>query len=262
LLEFTREHTWFLLFWSIIALLCTLEFLFPQVPASADRAQRWPINFGLGVLNGVLVSLAPVLSFGSADWAADRGVGLLHWMAAPWWVSLPVTLVLWSLVQYAFHTAMHQHPMLWRVHRVHHCDVHLDASSALRFHPVELIVNGLVVIPVIVTFGLSAGVLATYVSFEIVAGFLIHMNLRIPDTVERNARVLLVTPGLHRIHHSPDRAEADSNYGNVFSTWDRVFGTYREAPQQTCWPPRYGLPEVGQERAGSLKAQLRLPFRA
>src|SRR5258708_5928695 len=246
-----HEHAWFLAFWGMIVLFGAIEFLFPQFPGQADRMRRWPTNFGLGILNGLIVSSVPVLSVGSAQWAASHGVGLLNWLAAPWWLALPCTLLIKSLGQYAFHLFSHRQPVLWRLHRVHHCDVHLDVSSALRTHPFEMIASSVFVIPIVVICGLSPVVLAAYESVEVFVNMLAHANLRVPAAVERYARSLFVTPGLHRLHHSDFQAETDSNYGNVFSFWDRAFGTYRDETARPATAFRFGLEDVNRERAGS-----------
>jgi sterol desaturase/sphingolipid hydroxylase (fatty acid hydroxylase superfamily) len=255
-----RENAWFLTFWGVIVLLGAIEFLFPQFPENPDRARRWPTNFGLGILNGLIVSSVPVLSVGAAQWSADHGVGLLNWIAAPWWIALPCTLLVKSLGNYSFHLVSHRHPLLWRLHRVHHCDVHLDVSSALRTHPLEMIVSIAFILPVVVICGWPPIVLAVYESVEVFVNILTHANLRVPERAERYARLLLVTPGLHRLHHSPVQAETDSNYGNVFSFWDRLFGTYRGNAIEPGMTFRFGLDDVSRERAGDLGWQLRLPW--
>lgn len=254
-----REHSWLLLFWGTIVLLGTLEVLFPQLQSSADRKRRWPTNFGLGILNGLLIASLPAFVVLSAQWAGDNGVGLLNWLAAPWWMAVPVTLLVRSLASYGFHVLSHKVPLLWRLHRVHHCDVHLDVSSALRTHPLELLVMLAFMLPVVTVFGLSAVALAAYESVEIIANMVTHANIRLPRAVERYSGYAVVTPSLHRLHHSSLPIETDSNYGNVFSFWDRLFGTYRgEALSDATF--RFGLDDVSGERAGSFDAQLRLPF--
>jgi sterol desaturase/sphingolipid hydroxylase (fatty acid hydroxylase superfamily) len=256
---FIREHAWFLTFWGTIVLVAAIEFLLPQFRQPADRARRWPTNFGLGIVNGLIVSTVPVLNVGVAQWAADHGTGLFNWIAAPWWIAWPGTLVVWSLGQYAFHRLSHQSPLLWRLHRVHHCDVHLDVSSALRNHPLEMIVGTAFMIPIAALVGLSPVLLGVYEGVEAIVNMLTHANLRIPHAVERHARALLVTPGLHRLHHSAVRAETDSNYGNVFTLWDRLFGTYCGRTTQPTF--RFGLDDVSRERAVNFPAQMELPWR-
>jgi sterol desaturase/sphingolipid hydroxylase (fatty acid hydroxylase superfamily) len=255
-----REHAWFLAFWSMIVLFGAIEFLFPQFPESADRARRWPTNFGLGILSSLIISSLPVVTVGSAQWAAEHGIGLLNWIAAPWWVALACTLLIRSFSQYAFHLICHKNPLLWRLHRVHHCDVHLDVTSALRTHPLELIASVAFMSLVALIFGLSPVVLAIFEGVEAVFTMLTHVNTRIPALVERYARSLLVTPSLHRLHHSTFQAETDSNYGNVFSFWDRLFGTYRGETIQSDEKFRFGLDDVSLEHAGNFHSQLKLPW--
>jgi sterol desaturase/sphingolipid hydroxylase (fatty acid hydroxylase superfamily) len=254
-----REHAWFLVFWGMIVALGTLEVLFPQFQLPVDRKQRWPTNFGLGLLNGLLVSSLPAFVVLSAQWAENNGIGVLNWLSAPWWVALPITLLVSSLANYGFHVISHKVPLLWRLHRVHHCDVHLDVSSALRGHPIELIVLLMLTLPVVTVFGLSAVALAAYESVEAIANMVTHSNIRLPKAVERYTGWLLITPAVHRLHHSTLQVETDSNYGNVFSFWDRLFGSYRsEAIEGEAF--RFGLDEVSREHAVSFDAQLRLPF--
>ena len=256
-----REHAWFLTFWGMIVLFGAIEFVFPQFRQPAERTRRWPTNFGLGILNGLIVSAVPVLNVAAAQWAADHGAGLFNWIAAPWWIAWPGTLLVKSLGQYAFHRFSHRSRILWRLHRVHHCDVHLDVSSALRNHPIEMIVSSGFMIPIVALGGLSPVVLAVYESVEAIVNMLTHANIRIPNAAERHARALLVTPGLHRLHHSAVQAETDSNYGNVFSFWDRLFGTYCGKATQSDRPFRFGLDDVSRERAANFSAQLELPWR-
>jgi sterol desaturase/sphingolipid hydroxylase (fatty acid hydroxylase superfamily) len=257
---FIREHWLFMVFWGAVVLLGTIEFLAPQHPDEADRRRRWFTNFGLGILNGLIVSVMPAATVASALWAQQSHFGLLNWVVAPWWAALIVTVLVRSLAQYTFHVLCHKVPLLWRLHRVHHSDVFLDVSSALRNHPLELISSLTFTAPVIAICGLSPVVLAAYETAELFASMLTHANLRVSDSLERVVRPLFVTPGLHRLHHSPLQIETDSNYGNVFSFWDRMLGTYRGETIQSGPALRFGLDEVSSDRAGDLQAQLALPW--
>jgi sterol desaturase/sphingolipid hydroxylase (fatty acid hydroxylase superfamily) len=258
---FIREYGWFLAFWGVMALLSAIEYFAPQMPDNADRKRRWPTNLGLGIFNALIASSLPVLAVAAAQWASERNFGLLHWIAAPWWVAVVLTLLARTLAQYAFHVASHKVSLLWRLHRVHHCDVHLDATSALRSHPIELVVNALAIAPVVVLGGLSPVVLVAYETFDAGFNLITHANIRVPEPIERLARLLFVTPRMHRIHHSSEQIETDSNYGNLFSFWDRLFGTYRGAPLQAGDAFRFGLDDVSGEHAGDLEVQLSLPWR-
>jgi sterol desaturase/sphingolipid hydroxylase (fatty acid hydroxylase superfamily) len=257
---FVREHSLFLAFWGTVILIATIEFLAPQISGEADRRRRWFTNFGLGILNALIATSIPAATVASALWAQQSHFGLLNLLAAPWWAALIVTVIIRSLAQYIYHVLCHKVPWLWRLHCVHHSDVHLDVSSALRSHPVEVIVNVGFLALVTVIFGLSPAALAAFETAEHFANMLTHANLRIPDAIERLIRPLLMTPALHRLHHSPIRIETDSNYGIVFSFWDRMVGTYRGETIQSGPALRFGLDEVSRDRAGDLQAQLALPW--
>lgn len=258
---FAREYGWFLIFWGAIFLLGAVEYLAPELPGDADRKRRWPTNFGLGILNALIASSLPLLAVASAQWASAHGFGLLHWIAAPWWLVVACTLLARSFGQYLFHVASHKVPLLWRLHRVHHCDDHLDATSSLRNHPIEVVASAIAMVPMIVLGGLSPAVLAVFEMVEAIFNVLTHANIRIPEAADRLARMLFVTPHLHRIHHSPEQIETDSNYGNVFIFWDRLFGTYRGTALRQGDASRFGLDDVSREHAGDLQVQLSLPWR-
>lgn len=260
--DFIHEHAWFLTFWSLIAALCVVEALWPAFSIDPDRKRRWSTNFGLGILNGLIFSLVPAMTVLAAIWAEDRGVGLLNLAACPAWLAVLAVLLVRSLIQYAFHRCAHAVPLLWRVHRVHHCDVHLDASSALRFHPFEAIAMVLFAIPFVVMSGLPPVILAAYETAQIIMSLLTHANIRLPGIVERGARVVVMTPTLHRFHHSPQRSECDRNYGDVFSFWDRLFGTFLRVEPGITAPARFGLDDVSPLDANDFDMQLTLPWRS
>ena len=257
---FIREHTLFVAYWGAVILFCTIEALAPQLPGDADRSRRWFTNFGLGLLNGLIASAVPVATVASALWAHQSNFGLLNVLAAPWWVALILTVLVRSFAQYAFHILSHKVPLLWRLHRVHHSDIHLDVSTALRNHPLEIVANVVFLAVVIALCGLSPVVLAAFEAVDLFANILTHANLRIPGALERPLRLLFVTPHLHRLHHSPLPIETDSNYGNLFSFWDRAFGTYRGETIQPGLVSRFGLDDVSNESATDLQAQLALPW--
>ncbi len=257
---FVREHSLFLAYWGAIILIGGIEFLAPQIPGEVDRSRRWFTNFGLGILNALIATAIPAATVASALWAQQSHFGLLNWLAAPWWAALIVTVLVRSLAQYVYHVLCHKVPWLWRLHCVHHSDVHLDVSSALRSHPVEIIVNVAFLALVTAICGLSPVVLAAFETAEHFANMLTHANLRIPDGIERLIRPLFMTPALHRLHHSPIPIETDSNYGIVFSFWDRMVGTFRGETIQSGPVLRFGLDEVASDCASDLQAQLALPW--
>ncbi len=257
---FIHDYGWFVAFWSTLVALGAVEHLAPEMFSEASRRRRWFVNVGLGTINGLIASSLPVLTVASAQWAVTHQFGLLNWLAAPLLVALPITILGRSFAQYAFHVLSHKVPLLWRLHRVHHCDEHLDATSTLRNHPLELIASAIFISAIVAMLGLSPAVLIAYESIEALLNLLAHANIRLPPTTERVARALFfITPAVHRIHHSARQEETDCNYGAVFSFWDRLLGTYRDkAAESEAF--RFGLDEIGRERAQSLEAQLALPW--
>jgi sterol desaturase/sphingolipid hydroxylase (fatty acid hydroxylase superfamily) len=253
------EPTWFVAFWGALAVLAALEALVPQYLTQADRGRRWPTNFGFGIVNGLIASLFPALTVWSTQWAASHSLGFLNWIAVPSWPAFFITIIIESLVLYVFHLCAHANPILWRFHRVHHSDVHVDVTSTFRHHPLELLAMLLVLAPIYVIVGLSPIAVAFYEIVANVFGLLTHANLRIPAKTERMLRLLFVTPLFHRVHHSAFQAETDSNYGDVFSFWDRLFGTYCSEPRT---PISVGLENVDRELAGDFVVQLKSPWRA
>ena len=248
-------------FWGVVGVLSALKALVPGDPSPPNRRRRWPTNLGLALLNGLVAAALPASTLGAAQWASNHGFGLLNWLAPPWSIIGVVTVVVISLTQYAFHALAHASPLLWRLHQIHHCDGHLDATSAARHHPLEVATNAVFLLPVVVACGLDPVALAVYGFVEVNVALVTHMNVRLPAGVERCGQTVLVTPAVHRLHHSRDRVVADGNYGTVFSLWDRLFGTFHAPLVQMSEPLRFGVNEVGPASADSFDAQLALPFR-
>ncbi len=255
------EANWFWVFWALLFAFMSLEALWPLFEKGASRASRWPTNVAFGLLNGALAASLPVMVVVAGQWAEASRVGLLNVIDAPWGLALPASFLLRSLAQYASHVLMHKVPAFWRLHRVHHCDTAFDVSTALRGHPVEWVLNALLVAPFVVLFGLNPIVLVAYELCEVIANLVTHMNLRLAPALDRYLRVLLVTPAMHCIHHSAHRPETDSNYGVLFTLWDRAFRTYRGEPERSYEAMQLGLPEVGDARAADLLWQLQSPWR-
>ena len=255
------DYAWFALFWSFLVLLGLLEYLIPRADGLPRRAARWPANIGLGLINGAIVSLLPVTTVWAAYWAASHEIGLLNWAAAPAWLAIVVTVLARSLAQYAFHRLMHHIPALWFVHRVHHCDEHLDASTGLRFHPLEIFANTLFLLPIVFATGMPPAVLILYESVEILVGILSHTSLQLPERVERALRWLVITPGLHRLHHSDDERQADTNYGTVLSIWDGLFRTYCRSPAFDAPALSFGVKDVSSKQASDFAWLLSLSWR-
>ena len=188
--------------------------------------RRITANLGLAAVDALLLRLLlPAAAVGAALWAEARGFGLIAALDLPAAIAFALTIVILDLALWAQHVLTHKVPLLWRLHRVHHSDIHFDTTTGVRFHPVEILLSMAYKMGVVVLLGAPA---AAVIAFEILlnGGALFnHGNVRLPALVERMARLIVVTPDFHRVHHSARVAETDSNYGFFLSVWDRLFRT-------------------------------------
>lgn len=228
----------YIAFFGALVLMGGLEAAAPARGA-AWRKRRWPVNGGLTVLNILALSALPVTALGAAAWAASQDFGLMNQVSWPqgaqgewpWWAVLVLGFAGRSLISYAVHAAMHKVPLLWRVHRVHHLDTTMDVTTTVRFHPLEFVIQIVPAVAVIALLGIPAWVIMAYEIVDAFTAVATHSNLRLPARIERVVRWLLVTPDVHRIHHSARQVETDSNYGALFTVWDRLFGTFVGEPR-------------------------------
>jgi sterol desaturase/sphingolipid hydroxylase (fatty acid hydroxylase superfamily) len=238
------------------AILWSLESIIPLYRAGPGRLRRALPNVGLTVFL-LLTNLA--LSFLAAAvtaFAMSHRVGLLFLLQLPAWTNVVIGIAALDLFAYVAHVLLHKMPFAWRFHRVHHSDEAVDVTTAFRQHPGETVWRVLWQLPAIVLFGLPLWIVAVYLTVSAANAQLEHANLRLSETVDRWLRLLFVTPNMHKVHHSRLQPETDSNYANIFSVWDRVFGTY--TPHVDFRKLRYGLDEL-QDRATFLRL-LRMPF--
>ena len=208
-----------------------LEALLPRRKRTLARARRWPSNLGVVVLNALALRLVfPTTAIAAALAAEASGIGLLPWLGLPHWLAVVLAVVLLDLAIYLQHVLFHAVPTLWRLHRMHHADLDFDVTTGVRFHPVEIVLS--MALKLMVVTALGAPALAVLI-FEVLlnaSAMLNHANLRLPLALDRVLRLVLVTPDMHRVHHSTDRRETDSNYGFNLALWDRLFATYRAQP--------------------------------
>lgn len=217
-------------FISVLAILLAAEVLWPNRARVQARSARWTTHLALSAINSVLLRLiAPGVTILTALWAGQQGIGLLNWVQPGTVIAFLTAFALLDLAIYGQHVAMHRVPLLWSMHQVHHADRDLDATTAIRFHPFEMLTSLAVKIAVILALGAPA---AAVLAFEIVlngSALLSHANVRLPGPLDRVLRWLIVTPDMHLVHHSIHVPETNSNFGFNFSLWDRLFGTYRPA---------------------------------
>ncbi len=243
----------------ILALVAGWEMIIPRRRRVLTRTRRWPQNLGFSVVNTLSLRLfLPGAAIGLATLADVKGWGLFHSVALPFWLAVVLSLLLLDLTIYLQHVMFHALPLLWRVHRVHHTDMDFDVTTALRFHPVEILLSMLIKLAVIALLGAPA--LAVLV-FEIIlnaTAMFNHANASLPAGIERIARLVVVTPDFHRVHHSVLTAETNSNFGFNAPWWDRLFGTYRAQPAAGHDHMRIGLEDFrdpAQERLDRLLTQ-------
>ena len=251
-------------FFGLFALFAGLEALAPRRARSLSRVRRWPTNLAITVLNTLalrgLSVLLPLLAIGAALDAKAQGWGVLNRLDWPGWVELVVAVLALDLAIWAQHLVTHKVPVFWRFHRVHHADRDMDVTTGFRFHPVEILASMGLKIALVYALGPSA--LAVLVFEILLSGTALfnHSNLALPGPLDRVLRVVLVTPDMHRVHHSIHREEHDSNYGFALSLWDRIFRTYVAEPQAGQDGMTVGL-EWQDERPAKLGWALGLPFR-
>jgi sterol desaturase/sphingolipid hydroxylase (fatty acid hydroxylase superfamily) len=252
------------IFLSLFALFAILEWAAPRRTPDHARGHRWATNGAIMVLGAVLLRglavLLPLLAVGAALDAGQLGWGLFNALQWNPWVEGTLAFLILDLAIWAQHLVTHKVPVLWRFHRVHHADGDFDVTTAIRFHPLEIAASMLVKIAVIYALGPPAvAVLVFEVALNGTALFN-HANLALPRGLDRALRLLLVTPDMHRVHHSVDRVEHNSNFGFCLSVWDRIFRTYRAQPAAGHDGMTIGL-QWQDDRPARLGWSLMLPFR-
>jgi sterol desaturase/sphingolipid hydroxylase (fatty acid hydroxylase superfamily) len=218
-------------FLGVLVAMALWEALAPRRPQSIRRVLRWPNNLGLVVLNTFVVRLLfPLAGVGVAALSQAKGWGFFNVVSCPAWLAIPGALLLLDLAIYGQHVMLHAVPFLWRLHRVHHADLEFDLTTGLRFHPGEIVVSMLIKLAAVLVLGAAPiAVLILEVVLNATSVFN-HGNVRLPGQLDRMLRLFVVTPDMHRVHHSIDRRETDSNFGFNVPWWDHLFGTYRNQP--------------------------------
>jgi len=251
-----------MVFFAFLIGMSLLEALLPRRTRIAPRSQRWITNIGFAVVNSfALRFLVPIAAVGTAIWAKENGFGLFNNLDLHMAVIFGGTILLLDLALYWQHVATHKVPLFWRFHKVHHADRDLDASSGVRFHPVEICVSMLYKIVIVAALG--APVLAVII-FEIIlnaCALFNHANLRLPLWFDRVMRIIIVTPDYHRVHHSSIEAETNSNYGFSLTLWDYLFKSYKAQPEAGHDGMTIGLSEHQNTKPQKLGWSMLLPFK-
>jgi len=236
------------------------ELLKPRRPLSDSKAHRWFNNLGVFALDVAMVRvLFPLAAVGFSEMAQHYELGLLQLVALPGWLEVGCAVLLLDMVIYWQHRLFHKVPALWRLHKVHHADLDIDVTTGVRFHPLEILLSMVVKLLAVLVIGPPA---LAILLFEILlngTAVFNHANILVTPGMDRLLRLLVVTPDMHRVHHSSNFAETNSNYGFNLPWWDRLFGSYRAQPQHGHTAMRIGLSEIREPQ--SLMKMLLLPFR-
>ncbi|HVQ76199.1 MAG TPA: sterol desaturase family protein [Candidatus Binatia bacterium] len=250
------------LFVLVLGIVALAEAAAPRRPRALLRRARWPANLAIVALSTVVVRvMVPVTAVGMAVIAEERGWGLFHTgLPVPAWAAIALSVVLLDLAIYLQHVLFHAVPLLWRLHRMHHADLDVDATTGARFHPVEVLLSMVFKLGGIVALGAPpVGVLVFEVLLNAGSTFN-HGNLRLPDPVDRALRWLVVTPDMHRVHHSIVPAETNSNFGFTLPWWDRLGGTYRDQPAAGHAQMTLGIEQFRDPRSRRLDRLLVQPL--
>ncbi len=249
-------------FFGIFAVMALWEIFAPRRALTVSRAVRWSNNLGLVFLNSfVLRLLFPAAAVGVTAFTAEQGWGLLNYYQLPLALSVVLAVVTMDFIIYLQHVLVHAVPALWRLHRVHHADLDYDVTTGARFHPIEIILSMLIKFAVILVLGPP---IVAVVIFEVVLNAMSmfnHGNVRLPLGLDRVLRLFVVTPDMHRVHHSVEDNEANSNFGFNLSIWDRILGTYISQPRGGHEAMTIGIHQYREPRQVSwLPGMLALPF--
>jgi sterol desaturase/sphingolipid hydroxylase (fatty acid hydroxylase superfamily) len=250
-------------FLGVFAVIGFWELLAPRRVLTVSKTLRWTSNLGLVVLDTALLRLIfPLAGVGLAAFCAKNGWGILNHFPVPFWVAVPLAVIALDFVIWLQHVMVHAVPLLWRLHRVHHADLDYDVTTGARFHPLEIVLSMLIKLATIVVLGPPV---VAVVIFEVLlnaTAMFNHGNIGLPARLDRLLRWVVVTPDMHRVHHSIEDDETNSNFGFNLPWWDRLFGTYRDQPRAGQTGMTIGIRDHGDPREVScLDGMLLLPFR-
>lgn len=250
-------------FFGVLAVIAVWEVLAPRRAPTVSRTLRWISNLGMVFFNSLLLRLVfPAAAVGMAAFAGQHGWGALHYFPVPYWLAVLVSVVVMDLVIYLQHVMVHAVPLLWRLHRMHHADLDYDVTTGARFHPLEIFLSMLIKFATIIVLGPP---IVAVVIFEVVlnaTAMFNHGNIRLPLGLDRYLRWLVVTPDMHRVHHSVEDDEANSNFGFNLPWWDRLFGTYRDQPRAGHTEMTLGIHKFREpKQVSGFIGMLSLPFK-
>ncbi|MEP3226686.1 MAG: sterol desaturase family protein [Parasphingorhabdus sp.] len=249
-------------FAGVFLVMAMMEIIVPRKQRVQTRSGRWFTNISLVVINTLALRFAlPILAVGMADYAATKGWGLLALIDLPFWLEVIIAFLLLDMLIYLQHVALHKIPVFWRMHKVHHADRDLDVTSGARFHPFEALLSMAFKLLCIAVIGPAAFAVFLFEVILNAASMFNHANVHLPKGLDRGLRLFIVTPDMHRVHHSIIERETNSNYGFFLTIWDRVFRTYIPQPEKGHDGMTIGLSEHQSDQPANLLWSLLLPFR-
>jgi len=249
-------------FLGVFAIMAGWEALLPRRARSVSRWVRWPSNLGIVAVNTLLLRvLIPTAAVGLALTGEARGWGLLNALALPYWLSVVLAVLLLDLAIYLQHVMFHAVPALWRLHRMHHADLDFDVTTGARFHPIEILLSMALKLGVVAALGAPAVAVLVFEVLLNATAMFNHANARLPERLDRVLRWIVVTPDMHRVHHSVVPGETNSNFGFNLPWWDRLLGTYRAQPAAGHTAMTIGLEQFRDQGDLRLDRMLVQPFR-
>jgi sterol desaturase/sphingolipid hydroxylase (fatty acid hydroxylase superfamily) len=249
-------------FAGIFATMAVWEILRPRRNQTLGRATRWPGNIGIVVLDTILIRLLfPTTAVGLALVGEAHGWGLLHAITLPAWAEVLLGIIALDLAIYLQHVLFHAVPALWRLHRMHHADQEIDVTTGARFHPIEILLSMGIKLGVVFALGVPAVAVLLFEMLLNATSMFNHSNVRMPAWLDRVLRLIVVTPDMHRVHHSVVARETNSNFGFNLPWWDRLFGTYRDQPAAGHEAMTIGIDQFRDPAEQRLDRMLTQPFR-
>ena len=236
-------------FGGVLVAMALWELVAPRRQLSVRKGRRWASHLSLVVLNTIVTRLViPITAVAAAVIAESRGWGLLHRVEWPQWVEVSLAVLAFDLAIYLQHVLFHAVPLLWRLHLVHHADLDLDVTTGLRFHTLEILLSALIKLAVVIVLGPQPLAVVVFEVLLNATSMFNHSNVKLPERVDHLLRWIVVTPDMHRVHHSIVRAETNSNFGFNLPWWDRLLGTYKAQPAAPHETMTLGLAHLRDER--------------
>ena len=246
----------------VLSTMAALEAWLPRRSRGHSRASRWTGNLGLIVVSSALIKLIfPLTAVAFALFCESRGIGLLHAVPTSSWIGVPLAIMLLDLAIYAQHVVFHRIPLLWRLHRMHHADLDFDTTTGIRFHPAEMLLSMAIKFAVIAALGTPALAVLLFEVLLNATALFSHANMKLPAGLDQLLRLVLVTPDMHRVHHSVIPHETHSNFGFCLPWWDRLFRTYRAQPEAGHEAMKIGLPVLRDPAELRIDRLITQPFR-